>query len=273
MPEGDTIYRAAQRVRTAIEGRTIVSVDGSDPGLRAASGQFLGSQVVTVKSYGKHLLIYTDAGLGIRTHLGMPGRWRVFRAGQPWHEPPGAARVVIRVEGAEAVCFSAPGVEVDRVTGLEARLAEWGPDLADPGFDLAEACRRVSSLAPDRTAADLVLDQRVAAGAGNVYKSEVLFLERVHPDRLVADLQPATLRRILSRSHQLLRLNLDRAVRVTTADSRRGHHLWVYGRAGRPCRRCGTAIQTDRRGDHDRQTFWCPACQPVKIPANGADRS
>lgn len=271
MPEGDTIFRAASRVRAAIDGKNIASVDGSNPALRAASGKLMGSQVTSVLSYGKHLIITTDSGLGIRTHMGMTGTWRVYRDGQHWNVNPGAARVVIRVAGAEAVCFSAPDIEVGRIALLEAGLTEWGPDLADPDFDMTEALRRAGELSRDRSAADLVLDQRVTAGAGNVYKSEVLFLERVHPATPLSNLNAHKVEALLSRAHRLLRLNLDRSTRITTADPRRGRELWVYGRAGKPCRRCGTHIEHDRTGLHERDTFWCPNCQPFSggVPATG----
>ncbi len=153
-----------------------------------------------MKSYGKHLLIYTDIGLGIRTHLGMPGRVESLSAGSArgTNRPgrPGSS------SGWRAPRRSASRRPTSRWTGLlglEAGLAEWGPDLADPEFDLAEAIRRAPPPPRDRTAADLILDQRVAAGAGNVYKSEVLFLERVHPEPTRCRTSGDGVRRILGR--------------------------------------------------------------------------
>lgn len=273
MPEGDTIFRAASRLRSAIAGETITSVDGSHPELRKASGKLLGSKVTSVRSHGKQLIVATDCGLGIRTHMGMTGTWRVYRTGQRWTNDPGAARVVIRVEGAEAVCFAAPDIEVGRVDLLEAGLAEWGPDLADPEFDLAEARRRATALPGDETAADLVLDQRVAAGAGNVFKNEVLFLERTHPATPISGLTSQAIEHILVRAHELLRLNLQRSTRITTGDHRRGREMWVYGRAGKPCRRCGTPIRFGHVGRFDRDTYWCPYCQPLTTEALAADQT
>lgn len=268
MPEGDTLYRAAQRVGAALVGNELERVAGSAAPVRAASGQLTGSTVTSVVSVGKHLVIDTDAGLTIRTHLGMPGVWHVYGTDGRWRRPAGAARVVLTVTDAVAVCFSAPEVEVDKPEVVRRSIAHLGPDLTANDFDAEEAYQRLTTLSR-ATIAETLSDQRGMAGIGNVYKSEVLFMERVHPETSPEDVDDATLRRLVDRSRQLLMLNRSRSERITTGDPRRGHTLWVYNRQGKPCRRCRTAIESAWVGDLERITYWCPKCQP----APGADRT
>ena len=184
--------------------------------------------------------------------------------------------MVLEVPGAVAVCFDAPVVELfeTRAEGLHAALARLGPDLLAVNFETsdgaAEALRRLRDPArADRSIAEALLDQRALAGIGNVYKSEILFIERVDPWARVADSDDATLARLISTARRLLLVNADRRrgeERVTTGGDRAaaGQRLWVYGRAGRPCRRCGTLIARRRQGsDLPRLTYWCPRCQGV----------
>ena len=159
----------------------------------------------------------------------------------------------------ESVCFAAPDVQVERRRVVDLAVADLGPDLARPEFDVRDFLSRAARFGPGRQIADVVTDQRVLAGPGNVFKSEVLFLEKRLPQTPFEALHESVLSGLAQRAHRLLRANLSHTIRSTTGDRRRGRTLWVYGRAGRPCRRCGTAIEAEHI--EDRITYWCPRCQ------------
>jgi endonuclease-8 len=238
--------------------------------------RIVGHQITAVDTLGKNLLIRFDNGLEIRTHLRMNGSWHRYRPGEPWRRPPARARLVIEVPGAVAVCFDAPVVELleQRAEALHPSLGRLGPDLLAPDFDAVEAVRRLRD--PARAASQIaqaLVDQRALAGIGNVYKSEVLWLERVAPSALVGDLDDSTLGRLIATARRLMRANSERGhgpERVTTGSDRHAvGPLYVYGRTGRPCRRCRTPIASERQGrDLPRTTYWCPWCQPVEAPAS-----
>jgi endonuclease-8 len=231
--------------------------------------RIVGHEICAVEALGKNLLIRFDNGLEIRTHLRMNGSWHRYRPGERWRRPPSRARLVIEVPGAVAVCFDAPVVELfeTRAEPLHPSLSRLGPDLLAPGFDEAEAVRRLR--APERAhlaVAEALLDQRALAGIGNVYKNEVLWLERVSPFVAIADLDDETMGRLVATAHRLLTANVDARrgpERVTTAGDRAAPGaLYVYGRTGRPCRRCRTPIASIRQGTNlPRSTYWCPTCQ------------
>lgn len=254
MPEGDTILRTARVLHRALAGRVVERfeaprLEGPHPGP--------GTLVTGVEAVGKHLFVDFDTGLSLHTHMRMNGSWHLYRPGAPWRKPAGAARVVIEVEGAVAVCFSAPVVEM--VDGAARTLSHLGPDLCQPDTDLDEALRRLVRFIPPETAiAEVLLDQRVAASVGNVYKSEVLFACGVDPFTPVGQLSLPMRRRLFESAARLLRANLEGWQRSTV----QGGGLAVYGRSGRPCRRCGTAIRCQRHGAQARTTYWCPTCQP-----------
>ncbi|MCU0270646.1 MAG: hypothetical protein MUF83_18655 [Acidimicrobiales bacterium] len=254
MPEGDTIHRTAARLRPALVGRPLVRLDlprvaGPRPGPGVA--------VTAVEAVGKHLLVRFDDGRVLRTHLRMSGSWHLYRAGERWQRAPHRARVVLDVGDWVAVCFDAPVVELTRD---DAGTAHLGPDLCRSDADLDEALARCERLVePGTWIADVLLDQRVAAGIGNVYKSEVLFLHRLDPTTPIEAVEAATRRALLATAATLLRANLGGSAR-TTAPGPPGS-LWVYGRARRPCRRCGTPIRMGRGGATNRSTYWCGACQ------------
>lgn len=268
MPEGDTLARTADGLRPYLVGRAVTAVRAPSPGPRPEL--IRGSTVTAVDSVGKNLLIRFSNGLELRTHLGLHGSWHRYRPGERWRRAPARARLVLEVPGAVAVCFDARVVELfeQRAEGLHPALSRLGPDLLDPGADLAEVHRRLRD--PSRAArsiAEALLDQRALAGIGNVVKNETLFIEQVSPFALVKDIDDATLERLVGRSRAILVAGADRSrgpERVTTGGPRvAAGPLWVYGRAGRPCRRCGTLIRAVRQGDElPRTTYWCPACQP-----------
>jgi endonuclease-8 len=234
--------------------------------------RIVGHEITAVEALGKNLLIRFDNGLEVRTHLKMNGSWHRYRPGEPWRRPPARARLVIEVPGAVAVCFDAPVVELieQRTETLHPSLGRLGPDLLAVEFDAADAVRRLRDPArADHPIAEALVDQRAMAGIGNVYKSEILWLERVAPSALVDDLDDATVARLVATARRLLLANADRGHgpgRVTTGTDRRAvGPLYVYGRAGRPCRRCATPISSARHGrELPRTTYWCPTCQPLE---------
>ena len=269
MPEGDTLFRTAAGLRPYLVGRTVTAARTGGPGAVPQVGRIVGREITAVEALGKNLLIRFDNGLEIRTHLRMNGSWHRYRPGERWRRPPGRARLIIEVPGAVAVCFDAPVVELleQRAETLHPSLGRLGPDLLSADFDATEAMRRLR--APERATLDIaaaLLDQRALAGIGNVYKSEVLWLERVSPFAPVADVDDETLTRLVATARRLLVANATATrgpERVTTAGDRGAPGpLHVYGRTGRPCRRCRTPIASRRQGfDPPRTTYWCPTCQ------------
>jgi len=264
VPEGDTIHRTAGRLRPALVGADLV---------RFAAPRLLGDRPVPgtrisdVEAVGKHLLIHFDGGLSLQTHMRMTGSWHLYRSGERWRKAPHLARAIVEVDGWVAVCFNAPVVRTYRRDAPGGPLgtarhptAHLGPDLC--GTDVAEAdidecVRRMGIYAGDDPIGVALLDQRVACGVGNVYKSETLFACGIDPFVTVTDLDEPDRRRLLAMSSKLLRANLGNGPRTTLPGG-----LAVYGRHRQPCRRCGTLICMRRQGEQARSTYWCPTCQP-----------
>ncbi|HEY0442653.1 MAG TPA: DNA-formamidopyrimidine glycosylase family protein [Candidatus Limnocylindrales bacterium] len=255
MPEGDTLARTAAGLRPYLVGRSVTAARSRAPGPQVA--RVVGATITAVDSVGKNLLIRFDNGLEIRTHLRMNGSWHRYRPGETWRRPPSRARLVLEVPGAVAVCFDAPVVELfeQRTESLHPSLSRLGPDLLDAGFDANEALRRLRHPArAPMSIAEALLDQRALAGIGNIWKNETLFAERVSPFTLVGDIDDETLARLVATARRLL---------TASAASSRPARMAVYGRAGRPCPRCGTLIEaTQHGGELPRTTYWCPRCQP-----------
>ncbi|HLX35430.1 MAG TPA: DNA-formamidopyrimidine glycosylase family protein [Candidatus Limnocylindrales bacterium] len=276
MAEGDTLARIAVGLRPHLAGRVVVSARARLPGPQVS--RVVGQKIEAVEAVGKNLLIRFENGLEIRTHLGLHGSWHRYRPGEPWRRPASRAVLIIEVQNAVAVCFDAPVVELfeTRTEPVHPTLGQLGPDLLDPKFDAKEAHRRVR--APERAnqqIGDVLLDQRAMAGVGNVYKSEVLFLEKVNPFEPVSAVDDDAIDRIIETSRRLLVDNArpgGPAGRTTTTDPKTGTmlaptRLWVYDRAGRPCHRCGTILESAPQGTEvPRTTYWCPSCQ---APNNG----
>lgn len=270
MPEGDTIYRTAEVLRAALRGRRITAARARPrPGMRRVPdlSRLVGATVEHVEPRGKHLLIGFDNGMTLRSHLRMSGSWHRYRPGEAWRRHEREASAVLETAEAVAVAFNTPVVELLAPGDLRRSkpLRELGPDLLGRTFDLDEAVRRLRER-DDEELGNALLDQRAVAGIGNVYKSEIAFIERLDPWSPVAALDEEDLERALRTARRLLQANTRGGARITTASPVRGRELWVYGRAGRPCRRCGTLLRMRRQGELARQTFWCPRCQPPRAP-------
>lgn len=277
MPEGDTLARTAAGLGPHLVGRTIEAARSQPPA--PSLHPLVGRRVTAVHSRGKHLLI-DCSGLVLRTHLGMHGAWHRYRPGERWRRNPLRARVVLEVHGAVVVAFDCSSVELFPAAELAQHpiLASLGPDLLAPDFPasgLAEALRRFrSSGVVHRPVAEALVDQTLVAGIGNVFKSELLWLEGIDPFAPVGQLDDGTIANLLRTAHRLLVANADRRrFRRTTTDgaSWADGPLWVYRRRGRPCRRCGQSIAAARWGTPPRVTYWCPTCQgPGRPPAGAA---
>ncbi|MBW3618995.1 MAG: hypothetical protein KY461_02010 [Actinobacteria bacterium] len=261
MPEGDTIHRAAARLRAVLAGRRLERFDAPrlPPPLPGA-----GATIGRIEARGKHLLVWFSDGFVLHTHLRMTGSWHLARPGERWQRPASQMRALVAVPGAVAICFNAPVVEVLDAGAVERHptLRRLGPDLTAPEPDLDRAVERMASIPPpDAPIADVLLDQRVASGIGNVYKSDVCFLHGVDPRTPLSAVPTEVRRSMLEDASRLLEANLA-TVRRTTVPGAADGTVWVYGREGRPCRRCGTPITYARVGLHARGTYWCPVCQP-----------
>lgn len=256
MPEGDTIHKTSATLHRALAGRELTGFRTSAGGARRWAR---GTVVDAVEARGKHILMRFSDGTVLHTHLGMHGSWHVYRPGERWRRGPAGVRAVVEVPEATAVCFAAPVVEVltDRQLARHPSVAGLGPDLTAADPDLADALARARRLPVRTPIASALLDQRVAAGIGNVYKSEVLFARRVDPFAPVGTLDDDTVRGLFETAASMLRANAERRGPRTT--SRDG--LAVYGRTGRPCPRCGVAVRSVVHGNERRRTYWCPACQ------------
>jgi endonuclease-8 len=268
MPEGDTIFRTAEVLRAALVGRRITGARAQPrPGLRRVPdlSRVIGSTVSSVEALGKHLLIGFDNGLTLRSHLRMSGSWHRYAPGEAWRRPMRQASAILETTQSVAVAFNTPTVELlsDAELRRSRPLSALGPDLLGRDFDAADALHRLRER-PGMELGNALLDQTAVAGIGNVYKSEVAFLERLDPWAPVAAFDDEELGSALRTARRLMQANVRGGARVTTGSPAHGQGLWVYGRAGRPCRRCGTRIEQRRQGEMARQTFWCPRCQPAR---------
>jgi len=268
MPEGDTIFRTAVVLRAALVGQPITAARAqAGPGVRRVPDltRVVGATVASVEPRGKHLLIGFDNGLTLRTHLRMTGSWHRYRPGEPWRRPRQQATAILETPTSVAVAFSTPVVEL--MTDADLRrsrsLGALGPDLLGATFDIEEAVERLRAREGEQLG-NALLDQAAVAGIGNVYKSEVAFLERLDPWAPVSAATDEELGSALRTARRLLQANTRGGARVTTGSNARGQGLWVYGRVGRPCRRCGTLIGMGRQGELARLTYWCPRCQPPR---------
>lgn len=256
MPEGDTIATYAQRIAPLLVGRPIRDAECRWP---AAVLDLVGRTVVRVRAVGKHLLLDLSDGSAIRVHLGLHGTWHRYVPGERWRGSRANLALRLVVEGHELICFGAPTVERVPRGAQAPAVSALGPDLMDEEVDLDEIVTR--ALARGGPLGEVLLDQRVAAGIGNVFKSELAFVFRLDPFGEIGVIEVETLRAVYARGGDWLRANVGR-IRNTTGLGPGRPDLWVYGRAGRPCLRCGTRIASRVTGpDLPRVTYGCPRCQ------------
>ncbi|MFT4044500.1 MAG: DNA-formamidopyrimidine glycosylase family protein [Gordonia sp. (in: high G+C Gram-positive bacteria)] len=266
MPEGDTVFQAADRLRRALSGHVLEHSDFRIPTL--ATTDLTGATVTAVRSRGKHLLIDVTRGdplagggdLSIHTHLKMEGVWHVHRVGSRWRRPAHTARLVLRANGYEAVGFNLGTLEI--LSGAAADLDYLGPDLLADDFDAARAVANLSAH-PSTPIGLALLDQQLLAGIGNVYRCEACFLTGILPYRPIS--QVRNLPALVDLCRRLLWENRNRPIRTITGHDRPGQRTWVYGRGGNLCRRCATIIRREQFGhpDHpeERVIYFCPSCQ------------
>jgi len=276
MPEGDTIHRTAATLQRAIGGQVVTRFESMLPKLTRvdADAPLSGRTVERVESRGKHLLIWFSGDLVLRTHMRMNGSWHIYRPGERWQRPRRDMRIVIETATMHAVAFTVPVAEF--LTSRELLdhdlVAELGPDPLSDTFRADDAIARMQSQG-DTDIADVLLDQRVIAGIGNVFKSEVLFGARINPFAPVSQLTREQLQAIVDVATRFMRANVGAAasgsiatyggMRRTTGRADPSARLWVYGRGGQPCRRCGTPISRQKQGPYARSTYWCARCQSV----------
>jgi len=264
MPEGDTVFVTCRRLHEALAGRPVTRFQLRTPQLALAD--LTGASVLEVMSRGKHILMRFSTEQTLHSHLRMEGSWRVSRASD---RPRGREHEIRALVGnAEWLAAGFLLHDLKLVpTAEEAQLVgHLGPDLLAADFDAEEALRRFAEQ-PDRQIAEALLDQRLVAGIGNVYKSELLFLHRVSPYAKVAEV--SELPAILADAKRLLAGNLGSLSRSTTGWRQPGRQYWVYGRGGKACLRCRAEIRRDAGPGiaigiaEDRVTYYCPVCQRV----------
>lgn len=252
MAEGDTILSVARRIGSALAGQQVSVAAGNRRG-RVARLEWLDQRRLDrVEARGKHLLLHFG-DLILHSHLGMSGSWQVCRRGERWRKPAAAAWAVIETSDRQAVQFGGPTLRVISAAQLrrDPTLARLGPDVLVPGFEPSAAAAAIRA-APDRQLGEALLDQRLVAGIGNIFKSEACFAAKVSPWRRVDELGEETLREVLASANRLMRASVDSG----RPDPE------VYGRAGRPCPVCRTPLAARGQGDANRRTYWCPRCQP-----------
>ncbi|XVV37497.1 Fpg/Nei family DNA glycosylase [Streptomyces sp. CA-100214] len=265
MPEGDTVWQAARRLHDALAGKVLTRSDFRVP--RYALVDLTGRAVLDVTPRGKHLLTHVEGGLTVHSHLRMDGAWKIFAPGQRWSGGPAhQIRVILGTADRTAVGYRLPVLDILRTADDQRAVGHLGPDLLGPDWDPDLAMANLSA-DPVRPLGEALLDQRNLAGVGNVYKSEICFLLGVTPWLPVGELPADRAGYLPALAQKLLEANRDRPVRRTTG-LLRGHDLFVYGRASRPCLRCGTPVRVADQGDgsSERPTYWCPACQSGPAP-------
>jgi len=260
-------------MQRALAGRVVTRFESVYPALNriADDRPVVGRTIESVSARGKHLLIAFSGDLVLRTHMRMNGSWHIYKPGERWRRPARDMRVLIETDAYVAVGFDIPDAEflTPRAAARSRPLQTLGPDLAQPDFDRAEALRRIQAHGSEPIE-DVLLNQRVMAGIGNVLKSETLFVARVNPFVAAGALDGGALERLIDAALRLKKLNVVESAalppvvgRRTTGSLDPGAQLYVYGRAGKPCRRCGTRIEISRKSTDARLTYWCPRCQPA----------
>jgi len=278
MPEGDTIYRTARSLQRAIGGKVVTAFEAGLAKLARVNDEtpLVGRVVEKVESRGKWLLIYFSGDLILVTHMLMSGSWHLYRTGDRWQIGRNRMRALIRTAEWEAVAFNVPVMEFHTERSLKrSQLSKLGTDILALDFSLAEGVLSLKNYRerhPEAEIAVVLLNQQVLAGLGNIYKSEVAFAARVNPFRAMRTLTPQEMERMVHYAQHYMRANVseEKANGIVTYSGNpsvtrpkgRGERLWVYGRQGKECRRCGATVMMKKQGLQARSTYWCPVCQP-----------
>lgn len=274
MPEGDTIFRAARALNRALQGKHVTHFESALPRLNRIDqdSPVRGRIIESVEARGKWMTMRFSGDLVLLTHMLMNGSWHIYRKGERWKARRSDMRILIEAGDIQAVGFRVPVAEFHREATLAKHpgYSKLGEDILAEDFDASRAEDLLSSR-PELEVADALLNQQLLAGAGNVFKSEICFACKVHPRRKVGVLTAEERSCLISTAQKYLKANVtdasdDKMVtytgfRHTTGRASAADRLWVYGRAGQPCRRCATGIERIRQGPGARVTFFCPACQ------------
>jgi endonuclease VIII len=269
VPEGDTIYRTAASIRQWMSGRIVTAAQSQVPSLNLQT--LTGRPIETVEPHGKHLVISfgvhpdreDDQPVALHSHMRMSGSWHVYTATAEWQRPRKQAKVIITASDRLAVCFNAPIIsllpvrDVDRGTGI-GRL---GPDVLVDPFNPAEVVTRARATRNADAIGEVLLDQQVVAGIGNIYRCESLFLERIHPWTILSQLTDAAFEALVETASRIMRANLGKPIGRNFGNGE--NQTWVYGRNGLPCKNCATPIQTRKQGSQARTAYWCSSCQRI----------
>lgn len=273
MPEGDTIFRTARALNRALSGKIVTRFETTLAPLARMNDNapLVGRTIEHVEARGKWCLIFFSDDLILLTHMRMSGSWHLYKAGERWQAPRSAMRVVITCREVQAVGFSIPVAEFHTARSLErsVHLSGIGLDVLGATYRVDEALRALREYGrthPDAEIGNVLLNQRVIAGIGNIFKSEIAFAAKVNPFRQMQTISDLELERIAEIAQFYMQANVAEAkgegARGTTGAMDRGARLWVYRRQGRECRRCGAIIEMRRQGIGARSTYWCPSCQP-----------
>ena len=276
MPEGDTIFRSARTLHRALAGSTVTGFETAYAQLASVDDQtpVKGRTIEEVESRGKWLLVYFSGDLILVTHMLMSGSWHIYRRGERWQRSRTHTRIVIQTEKYEAVAFDVPVAQFHTPQSLARHpaMTRLGQDLARVTFNQADASARLRA-EPGEEIGNALLNQRVIAGIGNVFKSEICFVCGINPFRTVSSLSDAQVSALLDASRRLMQANIRENAaggivtytgpRRTTRANDPAARLWVYRREGRECRRCGATILMRKQGPGARSTYWCPQCQPA----------
>jgi endonuclease-8 len=266
VPEGDTVFRTGRTVEKALAGSRLTRGEIRHPAL--ATVDLTGRKVLGVRTVGKHLFTRFSGDLSLHSHLRMDGSWDVYPAGGRWRKPAHQARVVLVTAAAQAVGFRLHDLRLLPTADEPTLVGHLGPDLLDPQWSEGDHGERAAN--PGREIGLALLDQRIMAGVGNLYKVEVCFLLGVSPWTPVSEVDPA---RVVALARKLLLANAWRHQQCTTGDLTRGRRTWVYERSRQGCFRCGgeVLVRTQGAGVQGRTTWFCPRCQPGPAPGSAQE--
>lgn len=279
MPEGDSIFRAARTLHQALAGKLVTEFETALAPLARVNDDtpIVGRTIERAEARGKWCLIFFSGDLILVTHMRMSGSWHIYRTGERWQAPRRTMRVAITCGEMQAVAFNVPIAEFHTERSLERRsqMLKLGPDVLGDDFSVETGVRTLRDYGiahPEAEIADVLLNQRVLAGLGNIYKSEVAFAAGVNPFRPMRTITERELERMVEAAQRYMKANVahtsDAGIATYTGNRRatheidRNNRLWVYGRKGKECRRCGASIEMRKQGPDVRSTYWCPSCQP-----------